>query len=434
MNGIKYYFLCFLIVFAGTSCGQLFFEKHRRDIDRSVYAPTPVPDRIILTWTGDPSSMQAVTWRTDTQIGQAVAEIAEADATPKFYRKARRLKATTQELETENGISLHHNIVFDNLKPNTLYAYRVGDGKTWSEWFQFTTAEATAEPFSFIYFGDAQTEIKSNWSRVIRQAYSDMPKSRFMLHAGDIVNLRNRRHDSEWGEWFAAGQWIFGMVPSIVTPGNHEYEKKWYIPGNRRLSPQWRTHFTLPENGPEGLEERAYYIDYQGVRIISLDTEAMNIDKRNAISQAKWLEQVLHNNPNRWTIVIHHHPMFSARAGRKNDAVLNTYIREIYERYNVDIVLQGHDHVYARGHNIPNGYQYYYETSKVMYVVSVSGPKMYKLSGTWMDRSLKDMQLYHIVSIDGDTLTFEVYTVTGVLVDRFELHKQDGGPNLLIEQ
>jgi hypothetical protein len=38
-----------------------------------------------------------------------------------------------------------------------------------------------------------------------------------------------------------------------------------------------------------------------------------------------------------------------------------------------------------------------------------------------------------MILLDEDTLTFETYTVTGVLTDRFELHKQDGGPNLLIE-
>ena len=45
--------------------------------------------------------------------------------------------------------------------------YRVGDGVNWSEWFHFRTASDRPEPFSFIYFGDAQTDLKSLWSRVI---------------------------------------------------------------------------------------------------------------------------------------------------------------------------------------------------------------------------------------------------------------------------
>ena len=47
----------------------------------------------------------------------------------------------------------------------------------WSEWVHARTASDKPEPFSFIYFGDAQNDVKSLWSRVIRGAYSDAPKA-----------------------------------------------------------------------------------------------------------------------------------------------------------------------------------------------------------------------------------------------------------------
>ena len=40
--------------------------------------PSKEPDRIILTFHGDPSTSRAVTWRTDKTITKAVAQIAEA--------------------------------------------------------------------------------------------------------------------------------------------------------------------------------------------------------------------------------------------------------------------------------------------------------------------------------------------------------------------
>ena len=85
----------------------------------------------------------------------------------------------------------------------------------------FTTASKGVKHFSFLYFGDAQNDIKSKWSRTIRQAYSDLPKADFMIHAGDLININKR--DQEWGEWFYAGGWIYQNIPSILTPGNHEY-------------------------------------------------------------------------------------------------------------------------------------------------------------------------------------------------------------------
>jgi hypothetical protein len=235
------------------------------------YPPKPTPDRIILTWNGDPATSQAVTWRTDTTIIEAFAEVAIAGDMPEFVLNAARVNARTEKLISDKSAAHYHSATFGQLQPNTLYAYRVGDGKYWSEWFHFKTANNSSAPFSFIYFGDAQNDLKSLWSRVIRQAYSTLPAADFMLHAGDLVNISTR--DEEWGEWHYAGGWIFGSKPSILTPGNHEYPRG--KDGDRILAPHWRPGFNLPENGPAGLEETVYYTDYQGVRFISLNTQAM---------------------------------------------------------------------------------------------------------------------------------------------------------------
>lgn len=61
-------------------------------------APTIMPDRIVLTWHGDPTTTQAVTWRTSTAVTKATAELAIADDGPKFQRFAVRFPATTQAL------------------------------------------------------------------------------------------------------------------------------------------------------------------------------------------------------------------------------------------------------------------------------------------------------------------------------------------------
>src|SRR3954469_21919270 len=56
--------------------------KDKPTLEARTAQPGPVPDRIILTWKGDPTTTQAVTWRTDTTVTAAVAQIAEADAGP----------------------------------------------------------------------------------------------------------------------------------------------------------------------------------------------------------------------------------------------------------------------------------------------------------------------------------------------------------------
>ncbi len=197
--------------------------------DAEAHRPTGIPDRIIRTFAGDPARSIAVTWRTDGGVEKAVAQVAPADAGPKFAARAETIDATSTTLETDLGAARYHSVVFGDLAPSVTYAYRVGDGVNWSEWVHARTASDKAEPFTFLYFGDAQNDLKSLWSRVIRGAFSDASKARFIVHAGDLVNRANR--DAEWGEWFGAGGWVNAMIPSVPSPGNHEYERPKARPG-----------------------------------------------------------------------------------------------------------------------------------------------------------------------------------------------------------
>ncbi|MDA7992580.1 MAG: fibronectin type III domain-containing protein, partial [Pirellulales bacterium] len=171
--------------------------------------PSKDPDRIILTFNGNPATSRAVTWRTDATIDKAVAQIAEATVNSKFEEQSVSKDAITEPFDLgmyKSNASLmvhYHSVTFDQLKPNTVYVYRVGDGDArWSEWIQFRTARAEYAPTQFIYFGDAQNDVLAHWSRVIRRAYQTAPNASFVVHAGDLINQAHR--DYEWAQWFKA--------------------------------------------------------------------------------------------------------------------------------------------------------------------------------------------------------------------------------------
>lgn len=394
------------------------------------YTPTPFPDRLILGWQGNPATTQSVNWRTDSTVFSAVGAICEADAGPDFVNRAIVEPATSEKVLLDGKHVMYHSVHFKNLKPATKYSYRVGSGNYWSEWFHFKTADDKPTPFSFLYFGDAQNDIRSMWSRTIRGAYSKLPSVQLMVHAGDLITTSNA--DWQWGEWFEAGGWINGMIPTLATPGNHEYFKDATVT-KPQISRHWRPSFVLPENGPETLKETAYYFDYQGVRFISLDSQGALLDSLVMKAQAKWLVGVLENNPNRWTIVTHHHPIYSTKNGRDNDG-WRANMEPIYKKYGVDLVLQGHDHTYGRGLNMPLGKSRKFPDGPI-YVVSVSGPKMYDIGlQDWMDRAGSNVQLYQIIGIAGDKLTYKSYTATDELYDTFELIKSKNGHNRLIDK
>ncbi len=407
-------------------------EKHK---------PSTLADRVVLTYEGDPATTQSVTWRTDTTVKTAQAQIAKAGEGPGFKSSASTVLATRNvEQPASLGFqNVFHTVRFTALEPETKYLYRLGDGTNWSEWYEFQTAAATAEPFSFIYYGDAQNDIQEHWSRVVRLAFAAAPDARLMVHAGDLIDSSN--NDAQWGEWFTASGWINGMRPSFATPGNHEYS-------GTTLAPYWRTQFAFPENGPQGqgavydaLKGTVFYTDYQGVRFISLNSNVSAVASAQRDEfltvQAQWLETILQNNPNKWSVVTFHHPMFSTAEGRNNPTQRAKWL-PIFERYGVDLVLQGHDHSYGRGNVVAGASAQ--SGNGTIYVVSVSGPKMYEANDSnWVSNGavarniLMNTQLYQVISVDGTRLSYEARTATGRLHDKFTIDKPASGTKTIIE-
>jgi 3',5'-cyclic AMP phosphodiesterase CpdA len=404
--------------------------------DKLAHAPRPLPDRIVLTWRGDPATTQAVTWRTDPSITRALAELAVANESGRAL-KGEPIPAVTTPLTTDLGHAHYHTAEFTDLAPDTLYAYRVGDTVNWSEWFHFRTASRDARKFTFVYFGDAQNEIRTHWSRVFREAFREAPRAAFTLHAGDLID--NAHRDAQWGEWHGAPAWVNATIPVVPTPGNHEYAKLADTDAKPALSVQWRPQFALPENGPAGLTETCYWFDYQGTRFISLNSNERQDE------QVAWLRAALEKNPQRWTVATFHHPIFSPARDRDNPKLRAAW-KPLLDEFRVDLVLTGHDHTYARSGdmtgrarvgsvNATKGYNQVYDPAVgTVYVVSVSGPKMYDLTANeWAVRTAEDTQLFQIITIDGAELRYEARTATNRLYDAFTLRKREGRANELIE-
>jgi hypothetical protein len=85
--------------------------------------------------------------------------------------------------------------------------------------------------------------------------------------------------------------------------------------------------------------------------------------------------------------------------------------------------------------NVPTGVGFRSQESGTVYVVSVSGPKMYDVGRRpYMRRVAEDAQLYQIITIDGGELRYEARTAVGNVYDAFTLRKRTGQPNELIER
>lgn len=279
--------------------------------------PSRYPDRIILNLTEESANSIAVTWRTDTTVKTGIVELQYAAAMI-LPDKSVTFDAVTSTMkyiwdEEPEIISNHHSAIITGLSSGEKYVYRVGSPGFWSEWFDFKTPSTDPSRFSFIYFGDPQNDLKSQWSRVIRNAYRHQPDCAFMLYGGDLINRAGK--DIEWHEWFEAGSFIYSIIPQIMTPGNHDYD-------GLTLSTHWNSQFTLPDNSPPGLEGTCFFIDYKNLRLIAIDTatgrKLRNENSNEMIAQKLWLESVLSTNTKEWVILTTHLPFYSPKENRDN--------------------------------------------------------------------------------------------------------------------
>jgi 3',5'-cyclic AMP phosphodiesterase CpdA len=421
---------------------------------------TAWPDRIVATFEGDPSQSFAVAWRTAANVTATRAEITLATPDARIDLTGRSVAAVSERVDLDtviaNGRALavqandtlpavaYHSVRFDGLKPDTLYAYRVqGSDGHWSEWFQTRTAPKSG-PIRFIYMGDAQNGVLSLWSRTIRAAVLAAPDARFMLHAGDLVNRGAR--DIEWADWFKAGGFLHAMIPAIPVAGNHEYDIADPADAARRrlLSHLWRPQFRLPAEPalPAAVQETAYAVHYSA----DLDVFVLDTNQPDLQPQAVWLDSQLKASTARWRIVTMHHPIFSS-AGERDSPAGRELLLPILTRHNVDLVLQGHDHTYARGlldagAQAPRraGFKVG-DTLTTMFVNSVSGPKQYQFrkqawddyapTGVKLERQGENGQFFQVIGIDGNRLSYTAYTTDGVQYDAVVIEKRGTAKRLI---
>ena len=415
----KILLLCLPLLLVST-CDALEKRAAEKSWDPHPYYSDPSsPRRLILNLTENPSNSQAVTWRTLSEIEDPKAQIAlVTDAFP-LKDSLKTIDAVSEKVILGKDEAVYHySAIFKALQPDTLYAYRVGTDDNWSEWNQFKTACKGHDPFTFVYFGDPQEDVKSMCSQIFRVAYKKAPDADFWLFVGDLVDNGDR--DDEWAELFYAFGWIPRMTPMILLPGNHEYpDKRLFLGKDYKLFHLWRPHFTLPENGPNGLEETVYFIDYQGVRFVMLN------GNEKLEEQAQWLDRVLSENPQPWSIAGIHQPAYSTSKYRNNSGLQNLLV-PVFDKHSVDLVLQGHDHTYCRTYKIKNGIRVEESEKGTVYVISVSGPKFYQVKTHYKGLMAKietGRQLFQVIHVDRNRLFYKSVNLKGEVYDSFTLEK-----------
>ena len=140
----------------------------------------------------------------------------------------------------------------------------------------------------------------------------------------------------------------WGRVKNITRPGvgNHDYEN---APG----APGYFTYFGAAAGDPT----KGYYsFDVGTWHIIALNSNCSQISGGCGAGspQEQWLKADLAAHPNMCTLAYWHHPRFSS-GGQGSTVAMDPFWRALYAA-GVEVVLNGHDHVYERfAPQNPNG-------------------------------------------------------------------------------
>ncbi|HOC67192.1 MAG: Calcineurin-like phosphoesterase [Candidatus Hydrogenedentes bacterium ADurb.Bin101] len=407
------FILCILLIsayVAAIGLGRFFTGSHDTDFPSSAQ-----PEQICLTWSGEPATSMTIQWRSSPEADDGILQFRESVKTDTSVTEVTPNRVALKDSGTRNDpVNNRFSAVLNGLRPATSYDYRVACNGAFSDWYTFTTAPppSAAQSFSFVYMGDPQVGLDT-WGELVHKADTRHPDAAFYVVSGDNVNRGNNRN--EWDTLFHAAGGVFEHKPYVPALGNHD------CPGGARPR-LFLELLTLPENGPGKLEpERAYTFQYGNALFLVLDSNS------DLEVQALWMEEQLKNSSATWKFAVYHHPAYSS-APRRDNVELREKWGPLFDKYHVDMALQGHDHGYLRTRPMRGGKEVASPAEGTIYVVSVSGTKLYDVEQhEYAEKSLERVSTYQIIDIETgnqDKLTYRAYDMDGNVRDEFVIVNQ----------
>jgi hypothetical protein len=262
----------------------------------------------------------------------------------------------------------HANV--EMLMPGTTYYYVIGhDGLDSSSALpgplsgSFTTAPAQAAPFTFTAFGDQGISYDAVATSNLILAQSPA----FHLHAGDVSYAENGGdglltddYDPRaWDAYFCETAQTASMIPWMTALGNHEMEP-WYSPNGYGADID---RLDFPGNGPSKCPG-TYVFRFGNAAFISLDANDVSYEipanfGYSGGQQTAWLGSTLadlRGDPRIDFIVVYfHHCAYCSCTTHGCEGGVQQYWAPLFDKYAVDLVVNGHNHIYERTDPIKAG-------------------------------------------------------------------------------
>ena len=258
-----------------------------------------------------------------------------------------------------DGVDYDYNhVTVTGLEENTTYYYTVEKNGVETEVETYTTR--SFDTVKMLYVGDPQigaskgqpqgsetlsadsgvanTAARNDafgWNRTLEAALAQDPDVNFIISAGDQVNKTGQPKEEEYAGYLSPE--ALTSLPVATTIGNHD-----------SLNPDYMYHFYTPNSTQYGATQAGgdYYYSYGDGLFIVLNTNNYNVAEHK---QA--IEEAVASDPDAtWRVVTIHQDIYGTGLDHSDTdgMILRTQLTPVFDEFDIDVVLQGHDHTYSR--------------------------------------------------------------------------------------
>ncbi len=367
------------------------------DRHAEAYGAAPAPFQVTLGWPdADPSRSVSVVWRTDMGTTASVIEWGTGG------QLTERAEGYTYVVGTgDTAFRVHEVKLCGRLTPGTAVTYRVGGPGAWSPSYTFTTPGTpdTFDTFRVVFAGDSRGAPEV-WGTLVQAAEQLAPD--LYLFSGDMVNMGTTQ--SEWDAWFAATGDTFARKPFLPAAGNHEL-----------LATNYFAQFSLPGR------EVWWQARFGTLRVAGLTD--LNIDEDTVRGEeAQFLRDTFASDDAPWRVALHHSPVYTSSTNHASNTTLQEAWAPIYEAQAVDLVVNGHNHLYERSVPIKAGAEVPAGQGPVYLVTGGAGAPLY--TGTrdeWYNAVANPVEHFVVGDFSPQGASFAAYDVAGNVIDTFTL-------------
>lgn len=298
------------------------------------------PNRIATTFYGDSQTQRGFSWYSSIDGGEPVVRI----STDAQFPVGESTVDFPAERKTSRDGETFYQAVATGLTPGTTHYYQVGDRleSVWSATGTFETSDGS-DDFSFINLTDTQSqnlEEAQLSASTIAKSLAHVPNAEFVMHNGDHVESGEREQD--WIDLLDSAQPSLLNTTLAPAAGNHESTAGAFV-----------DHYALDAQNGQNTESGAYYsFDYNRAHFVVLNT---NEDAQQNLSEAQlaWLRSdvtAAREAGAQWIIMsIHKGPYTTANHLDDGDVIaMRDVLVPLVDELDIDLVLQGHDHVMSR--------------------------------------------------------------------------------------